>query len=257
MRFVTGVILVVTALTVACSSGTPPTQNETLVALNQGTFFTGPDGNDTRVEAGTYKVIPGAEGTIRLQSTSGGGSTDVLAVETTHGAVITSPQAVRFDESAEVSRVVLLMPDSKGLEAWGSTSEVKTRGGGGTLEMRIDMLIQQRDDLLRQIDELHQMIVDLTNTHVEAQNGLETAIQEREDLQRQMDELPPDPSSEPIRRDLEERMGVLNQEIQDREELITAQQGQMDDLQTQINDHHEQIATLDRRIQSLLRRLNR
>jgi len=258
MRLVTASILVVLAFTVACSTGAPPRQTETLVALNEGTFFTDPEGNETRVEAGTYKVLPGAEGTIRLQSTSGGKATDVLAVETTHGAVIESPQAVRFDESADVSRVVLLMPDSKGLEAWGSRSGIKTRGRGAPLEMRIEMLIEQRDDLLQQIQDAQQRITELGEPLAEFDQRNEDLLLQREEIERQMAELPEDdPNTDQAREGFEHELTVIDEQIQELQNEMQAAQQEASDLQEQINQLHQQVAALDRRIQSLMERLHR
>src|SRR5262249_38426342 len=99
------------------------------VSFRENVRFTGPNGEETIALLGTYKVEPIALTALRLVPFDAKDTFVVKAVQTRHDEDIHSPVALLVLDDQQLIHVVLLLPEHKGLEAIGSSSLGRTRGG--------------------------------------------------------------------------------------------------------------------------------
>lgn len=100
------------------------------IVIEKAVHFLTPSGEDVVVGPGTYQVEAVKEG---IQLTPKGGEAAkavvVQALTRPHPESLTTPKALSEPGVEDEHRVALLLPDGQGLEAVGSYSGVRTRGG--------------------------------------------------------------------------------------------------------------------------------
>lgn len=99
------------------------------VTLDEPLHFTAPDGSDVEVPTGTYQVEPTGELRLRLSPASGGAPLLIQAQSTTHSETVESPVALTVVTDENRRDLVLFMPNGTTLDAIGTLSGVRTRGG--------------------------------------------------------------------------------------------------------------------------------
>ena len=122
-------------------AATPDEKSPTILRFERGIYFEGPDGGQVFALPGLYAVTVTAEGSRLRLYPAGGAAPLTLATETTHHQETKAPLplALILSEEDEI-HVVLLLPDSKALDARGSYSgalpsgapeaDEAVRGGG-------------------------------------------------------------------------------------------------------------------------------
>ncbi len=107
-----------------------PAQEATQIQLNQPLHFSSPDSADVVLQPGTYRVEPVADSKLRLTSSDTAEST-LLNAETRSGTPdVPAPVALGTLFESDAYSLILLQPGGTGLEAYGSTSGVLSRGFG-------------------------------------------------------------------------------------------------------------------------------
>ena len=99
------------------------------ISLQETVLFTNPDGREAIAPTGTYQVEPVPLTALRLLPFGNKSSLVIKAEQTRHEENIQIPIALLIVDDHHLTHVVLLMPKRTGLEAIGSPSSDRSRGG--------------------------------------------------------------------------------------------------------------------------------
>ena len=119
-------------LTVACATTPDMPSRFTTVTIEKPVHFSAPGGSDVVVPPGRYHVDTIEDAKLRLtpaESSSGTSPFVVAAVPLPHEKPIESQVALSFSGGEDQHHVVLLLPDGNGLDAGGTYSGIRSRGG--------------------------------------------------------------------------------------------------------------------------------
>ena len=139
--------LVTTMLLAACGTADmsqhakekPTAQQPAQIQLKQVLHFASPDGSDVVVQTGTYRVEKVVDTQIRLTSSVGAAPILISAEPMPETPEVPVPIALGKLFEPEAYNLILLLPGGTGLQSYGSTSGVQSRGFGGIKE-RIQMV---------------------------------------------------------------------------------------------------------------------
>jgi hypothetical protein len=109
-------------------------QDTTQVEIAGPLHFSGPDGSDLVVQAGTYQVHRASESELRLVSSTAASPILLSARTTRSTADVSKPVALGALYESEAYHLILLLPGNTALETYGSVSGVQSRGGFGALK---------------------------------------------------------------------------------------------------------------------------
>ncbi len=117
----------------AASTGAEASTSEsapTLIRLTPASHFTGADGADIRIPAGTYRLERSGPELMRLSAEGDASPLIVQAVEASHDFDIVEPVAfwASVEGYEDEQHLLLLLPDGTALEAIGSYSGTRSRG---------------------------------------------------------------------------------------------------------------------------------
>jgi CARDB len=115
-----------------------PTQDATRIQLKQPLHFATPDGSDVIVQTGTYRVEQAADIQLRLSSTAGEPPILISAEAMPDTPQVPVPIALGKLFEPDAYNLILLLPGGTGLQSYGSTSGVLSRGFG--LKEKIQMI---------------------------------------------------------------------------------------------------------------------
>jgi len=110
------------------TQGMVATQDPTRIELNQPLHFSAPDGSDVVVQRGAYRVEQATSTQIRIVSTGDASSTLIGAQALASETKVTTPIALVMPAAPDAFDLVLLVPNSLGLEAHGLVTGVQSRG---------------------------------------------------------------------------------------------------------------------------------
>lgn len=99
-----------------------------VVLIDRAVYFINSEGNDTIAAPGLYDVEPAGESGLRLIPSHGKNALVIKAMAMTHQEKIPSAVALPLPGEETEYHLVLLLPDGKGLDAAGSTTQVRARG---------------------------------------------------------------------------------------------------------------------------------
>jgi CARDB len=146
-----GLVATMLALTACSTTETPqahgktPTQDATHIQLKQPLHFATPDGSDVVVQTGTYRVEKAGDAQLRLNSTVGAPPILISAEAMPETPEVPVPIVLGKVFEPDAYNLMLLLPSRTGLQAYGSTSGVLSRGF--TIKDRIQVvdkrLVQQ------------------------------------------------------------------------------------------------------------------
>ncbi len=125
-------LVTATALTGACATTQDTPSRLTTVTIEKPVHFSAPDGADVLAAPGRYQVDSIEGATLRLMPVDAASSPLIVAaMATTHGEALAAPVALAVPDEAEQTllHLVLLLPEGKGLDAAGSLTAVRPRGG--------------------------------------------------------------------------------------------------------------------------------
>lgn len=111
--------------------GSPPLfamEDPGVIHIDRPLHFLHADGTDVVVAPAAYQVSALQDRTLQLTSPSGT-ATSLSAIETTHTEALTIPRALLIRGSDDLLHIVLALPNGLALEAVGSPSGVRSRGG--------------------------------------------------------------------------------------------------------------------------------
>jgi len=110
-------------------AATPDEGSPTVLRLERNIYFADPDGRQVFAQPGLYAITVTAEGSRLRLYPAGGAAPLTLATETTHHEETSQPLplALTLSDEDEV-HVVLLLPESKALDARGSYSGARPSG---------------------------------------------------------------------------------------------------------------------------------
>lgn len=146
MLVVSGALILLAAACATMKETTPTDR----ITLDKPVHFSTPDGGDIVAPAGTYRIEAGEEARLRLTPTEAKGDTSpliVAALALPHEVPIESGVALSVPNGEDEHHVVLLMPEGKGLDAGGTYSGTRARGGGIAALSMVQVqtaLLQQR-----------------------------------------------------------------------------------------------------------------
>ena len=129
-------LLVSAMLLAACSAGDTSqqvvrkssAQDPAQIQFKQPLHFVTPDGSDLVVQIGTYRVEKASDAQLRLNSTVGAPSILVSAEPMPETPEVPVPIALGKLFEPDAYNLMLLLPSRTGLQAYGSTSGVLSRG---------------------------------------------------------------------------------------------------------------------------------
>lgn len=135
-------LLVSAMLLTACSTADtsdhvkekPSTQDPAQIQLKQPLHFTTPEGSDAIVQTGAYRVEQAAGAQLRLNSTAGAPPVLISAEAMPETPEVPVPIALGKLFEPDAYNLILLLPGGTGLQSYGSTSGVVSRGFGGIKE---------------------------------------------------------------------------------------------------------------------------
>jgi hypothetical protein len=116
----------------ACATTQDTPARYSIITLEKSVHFSAPDGADVLAAPGRYDVDSVDEATLRLTPAEGAGGVSpliVAAMTLPHEEPIESRVALSVPNGKDEHHVVLLMPDGKGLDAGGTYSGLRSRGG--------------------------------------------------------------------------------------------------------------------------------
>ena len=116
----------------ACATMQDSPARYTTVTIEKPVHFSALDGADVMAAPGRYHVDSFEDATLRLTpAESGAGSSPLIvaAMALPHAEPIESRVALSLPNGEDEHHVVLLMPDGKGLDAGGTYSGLRSRGG--------------------------------------------------------------------------------------------------------------------------------
>lgn len=142
MRLATPTFLLLTGgmLLSACSTpdmpqgGNATPQDATQIEIKQSTHFSAHNGDDVLVQPGTYRVQQASDLELRLVSSTAASPILVAAYATHSNSDVPKPVAMGTLFESEAYYLVLLLPNHRALETYGSVSGVQSRGGFGALK---------------------------------------------------------------------------------------------------------------------------
>lgn len=122
---------------------TPPASP--VVLLDRAVYFINPEGSDAVASPGLYDVEPAGESRLRLIPGHGKNVLVVQAMVMTHQEEIPSAVALPLPSDGTEYHLVLLLPDGKGLDAAGSTTQVRARGSSppGFLQAQVQSALKR------------------------------------------------------------------------------------------------------------------
>jgi hypothetical protein len=112
----------------ACAGVKDSPQASPVVLIDRAVYFINSEGNDTIAPPGLYDVEPAGESRLRLIPGHGNNVLVIQAMAMTHQEEIPSAVALPLPGEETDYHLVLLLPDGKGLDAAGSTTQVRSRG---------------------------------------------------------------------------------------------------------------------------------
>ena len=116
----------------ACATTQDTPARYSIITLEKSVHFSAPDGADVMAAPGRYDVDSVDEATLRLipaEAAAGTSSLIVAAMALPHEEPIESRVALSVPNGEDEHHIVLLMPDGKGLDAGGTYSGLRSRGG--------------------------------------------------------------------------------------------------------------------------------
>lgn len=119
------IVSVLGAWTLAQQAALVPT-----VTLDRSVHFSAPDETDIEAQAGMYQIESAGESRLRLTPVAGGPALVIQAMTTTHTETLESPVALSVIVDEGTQHVVLLLPNKSALDAPGSLTGIRSRGGG-------------------------------------------------------------------------------------------------------------------------------
>jgi hypothetical protein len=125
-----GVALALLAGACATTQDTPARYS--IITLEKSVHFPAPDGSDVMAASGRYEVGSLEEMKLRLipaEAAPGTSPLIVAAMALPHEEAIESPVALSVPNGEDEHHIVLLMPDRRGLDAGGTYSGLRSRGG--------------------------------------------------------------------------------------------------------------------------------
>jgi hypothetical protein len=126
-----GVALALLVGACATTQDTTPSRYS-IITLEKSVHFPAPDGADVLAAPGRYEVGSVEETKLRLipaQAAAGTSPLIMTAMALPHEEAIESPVALSVPNGEDEHHIVLLMPDRKGLDAGGTYSGLRSRGG--------------------------------------------------------------------------------------------------------------------------------
>lgn len=124
----------------ACSTSDTPqaeknvSQDPTQIEIKQSLHFSAHNGDDVLVQPGTYRVQQVSDSELRLVSSTAASPILVAAYVTHSDSDVPKPVAMGTLFESEAYYLVLLLPDHRAFETYGSISGVQSRGGFGALK---------------------------------------------------------------------------------------------------------------------------
>ena len=116
----------------ACATTQDAQPRFTIITLEKPVHFSAPDGTDVVAASGRYSVDSLEEAKLRLspeEAAAGVSPLIVAAMALPHEEPIESRVALSVPNGEDEHHVVLLLPDGKGLDAGGTYSGTRSRGG--------------------------------------------------------------------------------------------------------------------------------
>lgn len=132
--------LVSAMLLLACSTPDTPqaekhtAQDPTQIEIKQSLHFSAHNGENVLVQPGTYRVQQVSDSELRLVSSTAASPILVAAYATHSDSDVPKPVAMGTLFESEAYYLVLLLPNHRALETYGSVSGVQSRGGFGALK---------------------------------------------------------------------------------------------------------------------------
>jgi hypothetical protein len=120
----------------------PSSQDPAQIQLKQVLHFATPHGSDLAVQPGIYRIEQAADAQLRLNSTAGGQPILITAEAMSETPQVPVPIALGKLFEPDAYNLILLLPGGTGLQSYGSTSGVQSRGFGGIKE-RIQFVDQR------------------------------------------------------------------------------------------------------------------
>jgi hypothetical protein len=130
MKRVLWVVLVSALMSFSvCWAQSETTEGETVVWIEKETHFTDTNANDVVLAPGVYRIESHDSQHVTVISEDGETRVELDSQQIDHEEVIESQQALSLQTGEDTHTLVLLLPGGRGLEATGSYSGVKPRGG--------------------------------------------------------------------------------------------------------------------------------
>jgi hypothetical protein len=112
----------------------PTAQQPAQIRLKQILHFASPDGSDVVVQTGTYRVEKAVDAQIRLISSAGAAPILISAEPMPETPEVPVPIALGKLFEPDAYDLILLLPGGTGLQSYGSTTGVLSRGFGSIKE---------------------------------------------------------------------------------------------------------------------------
>jgi len=106
------------------------------IKLERAVHFLSPDGADTVLTPGVYRIEAKDEKVINVTAVDGGEMITIQAEAGTHEQQLSAPEALTVAQEEDLFHVVLLMPGGKTLDALGTFSGVSTRAPRSMVPLR-------------------------------------------------------------------------------------------------------------------------
>ena len=105
-------------------------QDPAQIQLKQVLHFATPDGSDLAVQPGMYRIEQASDAQIRLNPTAGGPPILISAEAMPETPQVPVPIALGKLFEPDAYNLILLLPGGTGLQSYGSTSGIQSRGFG-------------------------------------------------------------------------------------------------------------------------------
>ena len=102
-------------------------ESPTSVTFEKALHFLSPEDTDEQIVPGTYEVEAAGVDSLWLFPSEVSAPHLIQAIPTTHEEPLEEPVVVMFSEGEDSHRLVLLLPDGKGLEVSGSSSGIRSK----------------------------------------------------------------------------------------------------------------------------------
>lgn len=146
MMWRTGLLVSAITLTACSTDNTvghvkenPPAQDPAQIQLKQVLHFATPNGTDLAVQPGMYRIEQASEAQIRLNPTAGGPPILITAEAMPETPQVPVPVALGKLFEPDAYNLILLLPGGTGLQSYGSTSGIQSRGFG-SIKDRIQLV---------------------------------------------------------------------------------------------------------------------